>query len=98
MKAMEDGAPVVHDEDDTEGIFDAQHNIVHHLTASAGDVEAAFPECDLIALKGISRCPSSSMDRWNRISVSRIGTQDDRLVIRTATQVPFHVFGAWWLP
>ena len=44
--AMEDGAPVIHDENDTEGIFDAKHNIVHHIEAEVGDVDGTFAACD----------------------------------------------------
>lgn len=90
LKAMEEGAPVVHDEVDTEGIFDAKHNIVHHLTASAGDVEAAFKECDLIA-EGDFRLPKQQHGQMeSHISIT-YWDEDDRLVIRTATQVPFHI-------
>ncbi len=45
-KAMEDNAPVIHDELDTAGIYDREHNIVHHIEAEVGDVEAAFADAD----------------------------------------------------
>ena len=34
---MKDGAPVIHDEKDTEGIFDATHNLVYHIEAEVGE-------------------------------------------------------------
>ena len=37
---MREGAPVIHDEADTEGIYDARRNIVHHIEAEGGDAEA----------------------------------------------------------
>ena len=42
LEAIEDGAPVIHDEADTEEIFDRERNLVHHFGAHRGDVEAAF--------------------------------------------------------
>ena len=44
--AMAEGAPVIHDEDDTEEIFDPERNIVHQITAQRGDVEAALATAD----------------------------------------------------
>jgi len=45
-EAMSDGAPVIHDEPDMEGAYDAARNIVHHIEADVGDVEAGFAEAD----------------------------------------------------
>jgi putative selenate reductase molybdopterin-binding subunit len=36
IEAMKDGAPVIHDEDDSPGIYDAKHNIVYHIEAEVG--------------------------------------------------------------
>ena len=41
-EAMKDGAPVIHDEKDTEGIYDAEHNIVHHIEAEVGDPDTSI--------------------------------------------------------
>ena len=40
--AMQPGAPVIHDEPDAVKIHDAERNLVHHLDANHGDVEAAL--------------------------------------------------------
>jgi putative selenate reductase molybdopterin-binding subunit len=48
LEAMKEGAPVIHDEADTAGIYQANRNIVHHIEATAGDVEASFAEADHI--------------------------------------------------
>jgi putative selenate reductase molybdopterin-binding subunit len=45
-EAVKPGAPVIHDEEDTEDIHDAQHNIVHHIEAEVGSVEQGFQEAD----------------------------------------------------
>ena len=45
-EAIKPGAPVIHDEDDTEDIHDASRNIVHHIEAEVGDVAKGFDEAD----------------------------------------------------
>ncbi|MCB0000891.1 MAG: xanthine dehydrogenase, partial [Anaerolineales bacterium] len=44
VAAMKPGAPVIHDEDDTEDIHDAGRNVVHHIHAEVGSVEQGFAE------------------------------------------------------
>ena len=46
VQAMQEGAPVIHDEPDTEGIYDVQRNIVHHIEAEGGDREAQWAKAD----------------------------------------------------
>ena len=44
LDAVAPGAPIVHDEPDTEEIFDRERNIVHHIEAQRGDADAGFAE------------------------------------------------------
>ncbi len=89
-EAIQPGAPVVHDEGDTEGIHDAAHNIVHHIAAEMGDVERGLAEADHVfeytyAVHQVQQTPIEphiAISWWDA---------DERLVIRTSTQVPFHV-------
>jgi putative selenate reductase molybdopterin-binding subunit len=90
IEAMKDGAPVIHDEPDTEAIFDADHNIVHHLHGEVGDVDAAFAEADHV-FKGEHRTPQQQHTNIEPHVSITYWDEDDRLVIRTSTQVPFHV-------
>jgi putative selenate reductase molybdopterin-binding subunit len=90
VQAMQAGAPVIHDEDDTEGIYDASRNIVHHIEAGAGDVEAAFEHCDKI-FEGDYKTPKQHHGQMEPHITITYWDEDDRLVVRTATQVPFHV-------
>jgi putative selenate reductase molybdopterin-binding subunit len=97
-EAMSDGAPVIHDEDDTTDIFDRDRNIVHQITAQRGDVDAVFDsafdaadgKADLTVYEQtfrvhqVQQCPIET-----HISIAWLDP-DERLVIRTATQVPFH--------
>lgn len=88
--AMQDGAPVIHDEKDTEGIYDAKHNIVHHIKAEVGNVERAFMEADNV-FEGEYRTPKQQHVHLEPHVCITYFDEDDRLVIRTSTQVPFHI-------
>lgn len=89
-EAIKTGAPVIHDESDAIDIHDAQHNIVHHIEAQVGDVEKAFLEADHVfehtyRVHQVQQCPMEphiAISYWDA---------DERLVLRTSTQVPFHV-------
>lgn len=94
--AMEDalkaGAPVIHDEPDARGFghFDFSRNIAAYITASHGDVAQGFAEADLIVertyrvpkVQQTSIEPHVTVTQWD---------EDGRLIVRTSTQVPFHV-------
>ncbi len=88
--AMQEGAPVIHDEPDTAGIYDAQRNIVHHIDAEVGDVEQAFAKADHI-FEGTYRTPKQQQVHLEPHVCITYWDEDDRLVIRTSTQVPFHI-------
>jgi len=89
-RAMQDGAPVIHDEPDTEGIYDAQHNIVHHIDVEVGNIEQAFAEADHI-FEGTYHTPKQQQVHLEPHVCITYLDEDDRLVIRTSTQVPFHI-------
>ena len=91
--ALEPGAPLIHDEADTLEIHDRDRNVVHHIQASRGDVEAAVSEAERLGhrvftqtfrVHQVQQCPIEP-----HISIAWVD-EDERMVIRTATQVPFH--------
>ena len=88
--AMEKGAIVIHDEADTEGIHDRERNIVVHIEAEVGDVEKAFAEADHV-FEGEYRTPKQQQAHLEPHVTITYMDEDDRLVIRTSTQVPFHI-------
>jgi putative selenate reductase molybdopterin-binding subunit len=90
QEAMRDGTPVIHDEPDTEGIHDHQHNIVYHIEAEVGDVDAAFAEAENI-FEGEYRTPKQQHAHLEPHVCITYWDEDGRLVIRTSTQVPFHI-------
>ncbi len=89
-EAFQPGAPVIHDEADAIGIHDAAHNTCHVIEAEAGDVAQGFAEADYVfehtyRVHQVQQCPIEphiAIAYWD---------SDERLVIRTSTQVPFHV-------
>lgn len=89
-QAMIEGAPVIHDETDTQGIYDAKHNIVHHIEAEVGNVDQAFAEADAI-FEGEYRTPKQQHVHLEPHVCITYFDEDDRLVVRSSTQVPFHI-------
>ena len=87
--AMDPEAPKVHDEDDTTHICDPERNLVHHMAAQRGDVDgnlAAAPHVfeQTFRVHQVQQCPIEP-----HISMAWLDS-DERMVVRTATQVPFH--------
>ena len=89
-EAIQEGAPVIHDEPDVEKIHDAAHNISHHIQAENGNVAQGFAQAAHVFehryyVHQVQQCPIEphiAISYWDA---------DERLVIRTSTQVPFHV-------
>ncbi|MDX1662943.1 MAG: molybdopterin cofactor-binding domain-containing protein [Candidatus Promineifilaceae bacterium] len=91
-EAIKEGAPVIHDEPEMEGAgaYDPEHNISHYIEAEVGDVEQGFAQAEHVfeqtyRVHQVQQCPIEphiAISYWDA---------DERLVIRTSTQVPFHV-------
>ena len=91
-EAMEPGAPVIHDEPDYVpfGECDPARNLAAHIRIELGDVDAAMKEADFV-FEGeyeVQRVQAAPIEPWTCLTY---WDEDDRLVIRTSTQVPFHV-------
>jgi len=89
-EAIVDGAPIIHDESDMEGAHDASHNLVHHLKAETGDIEPAFAVADRVFEQTFRVHQVQPAPIEPHIAISAWDS-DERLVITTSTQVPFHV-------
>ncbi|HET8645717.1 MAG TPA: molybdopterin cofactor-binding domain-containing protein, partial [Vicinamibacteria bacterium] len=88
--AMAPGAPVIHDQTDASGIRDAQRNLAAEIVAEVGRVEDGFAAAEKV-LEGTYRVgyvQQSSIEP--HITITWLD-EDNRLVVRTSTQVPFHV-------
>jgi putative selenate reductase molybdopterin-binding subunit len=90
LEAMKDSAPVIHDEPDTEDIHDAQHNIVHHIEAKAGDAETQWAKADYVFEAEYHTSQQQQAHIEPHVCITH-WDEDGRLVVRTSTQVPFHI-------
>jgi putative selenate reductase molybdopterin-binding subunit len=87
---MTPGAPLVHDEADSTGIKDASRNLVAEIVAEVGSVAKGFAEAERV-FEGSYRVPyvqQASIEP--HITITWLD-EDHRLMVRTSTQVPFHV-------
>ena len=91
VQAMLPGAPVLHDEPEyiNFGDSDASRNLAAEIRIDIGDVEKGFTEADQIieADYAVSKVQQTHIEPH---VVVTYWDEDDRLVIRTSTQVPFH--------
>ncbi|MFN8405570.1 MAG: molybdopterin cofactor-binding domain-containing protein [Anaerolineales bacterium] len=91
-EAMKPDAIRIHDEPEYVNFADSnpEKNLAAHIRIDIGDVEKGFKEADEIfeaeyevpKVQQVSIEPHVCVTYWD---------EDDRLVIRTSTQVPFHV-------
>ncbi len=91
-EAMKPDAIRIHDEPEYVNFADSnpEKNLAAHIRIDIGDVEKGFKEADHIfeaeyevpKVQQVSIEPHVCITYWD---------EDDRLVIRTSTQVPFHV-------
>ncbi|MBE7511394.1 MAG: molybdopterin-dependent oxidoreductase [Anaerolineales bacterium] len=84
------GAPLIHDEPDAIGIKDAARNLVCQVHAVVGDEPSAWAAADYI-LEGEYRVHQVQQSSIEPHICITYWDEDERLVIRTSTQVPFHV-------
>ena len=90
-EALAQGAPVIHDEQDSVGIHDAARNISSHVEGqTVADMEAALASADHVfeqtfRLHQVQHCAIEP-----HVTIGWLD-EDERLVLRTSTQVPFHV-------
>lgn len=91
-EAMKTSAPRIHDEPEYVNFADSDpsRNLAAKIRIDIGDVEKGFKEADQIfeaeysvpKVQQVSIEPHVVVTYWD---------EDDRLVVRTSTQVPFHV-------
>ncbi|MEJ2151321.1 MAG: molybdopterin-dependent oxidoreductase, partial [Chloroflexota bacterium] len=89
-ESMKAGAPIIHDEEESWHIEDKQRNLAGTIEWQLGDVEAALKEADHV-IEDTYYSPKVQQTPVEPHVVVTWWDEDDRLVIRTSTQVPFHV-------
>jgi putative selenate reductase molybdopterin-binding subunit len=88
--ALAPGAPVVHDEADAEGIWDAAHNLAAAVDIAVGDAPAAFAACAEVVETTCETQYAQHAPLETHVCQSYLD-DNGRLVLHTSTQVPFHV-------
>jgi putative selenate reductase molybdopterin-binding subunit len=91
-QAMKPGAPRIHDEPEYVNFAesDAARNLAAHIRIDIGDLEQGMRQADLV-IEGDYEVPKVQQASIEPHVVMTYWDEDDRLVIRTSTQVPFHV-------
>jgi putative selenate reductase molybdopterin-binding subunit len=91
-EAMNEDAIKIHDESEYVNFADSnpEKNLAAHIRIDIGDVEKGFQEADEIfeAEYEVPKVQQASIEPHITVTY---WDEDDRLVIRTSTQVPFHV-------
>jgi putative selenate reductase molybdopterin-binding subunit len=88
--ALREGAPVIHDETDAQGMHDAARNLAAHIEVDVGNVDAGLAEADHVYEKEFSVQYMQHVPMENHVSMAYLDDKK-RVVLVTATQVPFHV-------
>jgi putative selenate reductase molybdopterin-binding subunit len=88
--ALREGAPVIHDETDSQGIRDAGRNLAAHIEVDVGNVEEGFAGADYVFEDEFSVQYMQHVPMENHVSMAYIDDKG-RVVLVTSTQVPFHV-------
>lgn len=87
--AMLPGAPVIHDEPESYGIYDASQNIAAHIDVEMGDVERGLAEADCVIENEFFVQYQQHTCLEPHITICFLD-EDQRLVVRTSTQIPYH--------
>jgi putative selenate reductase molybdopterin-binding subunit len=87
--ALRPGAPIIHDEPDSTNIHDASRNIAGHISKQLGDIEEGFRQSDLIFEREFRTQRQQHCPIEPHVTIAWVDA-DNRLVIRSSTQVPFH--------
>jgi putative selenate reductase molybdopterin-binding subunit len=90
-RALEPGAPKIHDEPEATGIvgFDKDRNIAAAMDVTHGDIDAVFARAEMVLERNYS-VPFQAHCCLETHSALTWLDEDNRLIVRVATQVPFH--------
>ena len=89
-EAVEPGAPRLHPETDSSGIYDSARNIAAHVSAETGRVERAFAEADLLVEGDYVLPMAQQVPIENHIAITYLD-EDERLVVRTSAESAYTV-------
>jgi putative selenate reductase molybdopterin-binding subunit len=87
--AMNQGAPRIHDEEESYGIYDPERNIAAHIDVEMGDVERGLAEADIVVENEFFVQYQQHTCLEPHVTICSLD-EDRRLVVRTSTQIPYH--------
>lgn len=92
-KAMEPGAPVIHDEPEAHAVipvpYDASKNMAASASMGAGDLDAAFKKSALVITRDYRTHYAQHCPIEPHVCLGYLDPRD-RVVLVSSTQVPFH--------
>ena len=88
-EAVKEGAPVIHDEPDADGIHDRKHNIAAHYDVEIGKLDQGLKEADFVVEEEFETQYAQHCPLEPHICIGYLD-ENHRIVLRTATQVPWH--------
>ena len=87
--SMKPGAPVIHDEPESHGMFDAGRNLAAHIEVEVGNVAEALSESDFVVSEDYFVQYQQHTCLEPHVTIAWMD-EDGRLVLRTSTQIPYH--------
>lgn len=87
--AMTPGAPIIHDEEESYGIYDASSNIAAHIDVEMGNVDRGFADADIVLENEFFVQYQQHTCLEPHVTICFFD-EDSRLVVRTSTQIPYH--------
>lgn len=81
---------IIHDEEDSTGIFDAERNIAAHVDIEVGNAQKSLSNSDVVVKQKCKLQFAQHAPIETHIATAEVDAYD-RVIIRTSTQVPFHV-------
>lgn len=89
-EALRGDAPTIHDEDDSQRIYDAARNLAAHIEVDVGNVDEGFASADHVFENEYSVQYMQHVPLEPHVSMAYLDDKR-RVVLVTSTQVPFHV-------
>jgi probable selenate reductase molybdenum-binding subunit len=90
VDALKEDAPVIHEEPEIKGAYNPSKNLAAHIDVKIGDVQKGFEESDVVMERTYETQYVQQTPIEPHVAISYLD-EYGRIVIRTSTQVPFHV-------
>lgn len=87
--AMKRGAPLIHDEEESYGVYDPDRNIAAHIDVELGSVEDGISAADVVVENEFHVQYQQHTCLEPHVTICWFD-EDQRLVVRTSTQIPYH--------